>query len=249
MLTHFDPELVGWLMEKFTEIGVEVRTGTAAEAVERDRSGFTVRARTGTQEVSIRADLVVHAAGRISDLDALNLAAAGVAVERGRLVLNEFLQSVSNPAVFAAGDAAAEGPRLTPISSHDGKVVAGNLLDGNQHRPDYRGVPSVAFTLPPIAAVGLGEAEARAAGLKFRANHEKVPDWYTARRVAETVYGFKTLVEESSGRILGAHLVGPHADEVINIFALAIRHGLTAGDLKSTMFAYPTGASDVGYML
>lgn len=69
------------------------------------------------------------------------------------------------------------------------------------------------------------------------------------RRVAEPVYGYKTLVEEGTGRILGAHLVGPHADEVINIFALAIRHNLTADDLKSTMFAYPTGASDVGYML
>jgi glutathione reductase (NADPH) len=95
----------------------------------------------------------------------------------------------------------------------------------------------------------LGEAEARAAGLKFRINRETVPDWYTARRVAETVYGFKTLVEEGSGRILGVHLVGPHVDEVINIFGLAIRHGLTADDIKQTMFAYPTGASDVGYML
>jgi glutathione reductase (NADPH) len=159
------------------------------------------------------------------------------------------LQSVSNPAVYAAGDAAAKGPPLAPVSSHDGKVVAGNLLEGNRHRPDYRGVPSVAFTLPPIAAVGLGEAEARAAGLKFRVNREKVPDWYTARRVAETVYGFKTLVEEGTGRILGAHLVGPHVDEVINILGLAIRHGLTAEDIKQTMFAYPTGASDIGYML
>ncbi len=212
MLTQFDPELVGWLMEKFAEI-------------------------------------VVHAAGRAPDLDALNLAAAGVAVDNGRLVLNEFLQSVSNPAVYAAGDAAAKGPPLTPVSSHDGKVVAGNLLDGNRHRPDYRGVPSVAFTLPPIAAVGLGEAEARAAGLKFQTKSQKVPDWYTARRVAETVYGFKTLIEEGSGRILGAHLVGPHADEVINLFALAVRHGLTADDLKQTIFAYPTAASDIGYML
>ena len=76
-----------------------------------------------------------------------------------------------------------------------------------------------------------------------------MPGWYTARRLAEPVYGYKTLVEEGSGRILGAHLVGPSADEVINIFALAIRHGLTAEDLKATMFAYPTGASDIGYML
>ena len=67
--------------------------------------------------------------------------------------------------------------------------------------------------------------------------------------MAESVYGYKTLVEEDSGRILGAHLVGPHADEVINLFGLAIRHGITANDLKSTMFAYPTGASDIGYML
>jgi glutathione reductase (NADPH) len=63
------------------------------------------------------------------------------------------------------------------------------------------------------------------------------------------VYGYKTLVEEGSGRILGAHLVGPGVDEVINVFALAIRHGLTVRDMKATMFAYPTGASDIGYML
>jgi glutathione reductase (NADPH) len=78
---------------------------------------------------------------------------------------------------------------------------------------------------------------------------EKMPDWYTARRLAENVYGYKTLVEEATGRLLGAHLVGPHADEVINLFGLAIRHGLTPDSLKSTMFAYPTGASDIGYML
>jgi glutathione reductase (NADPH) len=249
MLTQFDPDLVGWLMEKFSEIGIEVRTGTAVEAVERAGSGFRVCARTGNQEVMVETDLVVHAAGRVPDLDELNLPAAGIAVEKGRLVLNEFLQSVSNPAVYAAGDAAAKGPPLTPVSSHDGKVVAGNLLEGNRHRPDYRGVPSVAFTLPPIAAAGLREAEARAAGLKFRVNREKVPDWYTARRVAEAVYGFKMLVEEGTGRIFGAHLVGPHVDEVINILGLAIRHGLTAEDIKQTMFAYPTGASDIGSML
>jgi glutathione reductase (NADPH) len=151
--------------------------------------------------------------------------------------------------VYAAGDAAGQGPPLTPVSSHDAKVVAANILDGKHHRPDYRGVPSVAFTLPPIAAVGLSEAAARRQGAKLRVNAAKVPDWYTARRVAETVYGYKTIVEEDSGRILGAHLVGPHVDEVINLFGLAIRHGLTADDLKTTMFAYPTGASDIGDML
>jgi glutathione reductase (NADPH) len=152
--------------------------------------------------------------------------------------------------VYAAGDAAGAGPPLTPVASHDAKTVAANLLEGSpRHRPDYRGVPSVAFTIPPIASVGLSEKQAREQGLKFRMQHQKASGWYTARRVAETVYGFKVLVEEETDRIVGAHLVGPHAEEVINIFALAIRHDLTAADLRSTIFGYPTSASDIGYML
>jgi glutathione reductase (NADPH) len=78
MLTRFDPELVGWLTEKFSEIGVEVRTGTAVEAINRAGSGFRVHTRAGSQEISTDAALVVHAAGRAPDLDALNLAAAGI---------------------------------------------------------------------------------------------------------------------------------------------------------------------------
>jgi glutathione reductase (NADPH) len=248
ILPRFDPDLVRWLMESFAALGIDVRTGTDVMRVERAADGFLVRAAASGQEQVVAADLVVHAAGRVPDLDALDLATAGVRLDNGRLALNEFLQSVSNPRVYAAGDAASSGPPLTPVSSHDAKVVAGNLLDGNRHRPDYRGVPSVAFTLPPIAAVGLGEDEVRAQGLRVQVKSERVPGWFTARRLAEPVYGYKTLIEESSGRVLGAHLVGPNVDEVINVFALAIRHGLTAADLKATMFAYPTGASDVGYM-
>jgi glutathione reductase (NADPH) len=192
---------------------------------------------------------VVHAAGRAPDLADLDLAAGNVEIDHDRLVLNEFLQSVSNPIVYAAGDAAAHGPPLTPVSSHDGKVVAANILEGNRQRPDYRGVPSVAFTLPPIAAVGLSEEAARKTSRNVRVNSAKVSDWYTARRVGESVYGYKTLVDADSGELLGAHLVGPHADDVINLFALAIRNELTVDDVKSTMFTYPTGASDIGYML
>jgi len=138
---------------------------------------------------------------------------------------------------------------LTPVSSHDAHVVAANLLKGNHRQPDYRGVPSVVFTIPPMATVGLSEAKAREQGLKFKMKSQKASDWFTARQAAEPVYGFKVLVDEASDRILGAHLVGPHAEEVINLFALAIRHDLTAADLKNTIFAYPTGASDIGYMV
>ena len=249
MLKNFDGDLVGWLMEKFEALGIEVRTGTSVERIEETDSGFRVWASADGAKVSVDCDLVVHAAGRAPAFDALNLAAAAVEIENGRLKLNEFLQSVSNPAVYAAGDAAQTGPRLTPVSSHDAKVVAANLIKGNHARPDYRGVPSVAFTLPPIAAVGMTEEEARTSGRKFRTQSKRASSWFTARQAAEPVYGFKVMVDEETDLVLGAHLVGPHADEVINLFALAIRHDLTAGELKKTMFAYPTGASDIGYML
>jgi glutathione reductase (NADPH) len=249
ILKEFDPDLVGWLMEKFAAIGVDVRLRTNVEAVEKTDGGYRVSASASGQPLSVDADLVVHAAGRAPALDSLDLHVAGIAAENGRLKLNEYLQSVSNLAVYAAGDAAQVGPPLTPVSSHDAKVVAANLLNGNHVKPDYKGVPSVAFTIPPIARVGLSEAQVREQGIEFRMQSEKACDWFTARQAAEPVYGFKVLVEQKSDLILGAHLVGPHVDEVINVFALAIRHGLTAEDLKTTMFAYPTGASDVSYML
>lgn len=249
LLKNFEPELVGWLMDAFARVGVTIRTNIAVTAIERTERAYRVRAESNGRREAIETDLVVHAAGRVPALARLDIDAAGVAIEHGRLKLNEHLQSVSNPAVYAAGDAAQAGPPLTPVSAHDAKVVAANLTEGNRRTPDYRGIPSVAFTLPPIARVGMSEAEARESGLRFRAKSERVSGWYTARRVNEDVYGYKTLVEEGTGRILGAHLVGPHADEVINLFGLAIRHGLTADNLKATMFAYPTGASDIGYML
>lgn len=249
MLKHFDPDLVGWLMDKFRELGIEVRTETEVTAIEKTHDGYRVVANGPDGETAVGADLVVHAAGRAPDLDTLDLDAGQVRHDNGRLLLNEHLQSVSNPAVYAAGDAAQMGPPLTPVSSHDAKVAAANLLDGNMHTSDYRGVPSVAFTIPPIAAVGLTELEARKKGLNFRMKSERADDWFTARQQAESVYGFKVLIDEDTDLVLGAHLVGPHADEVINLFALAMRHGLTAEQLKATMFAYPSGASDIGSML
>jgi glutathione reductase (NADPH) len=127
--------------------------------------------------------------------------------------------------------------------------VADNLLNGNHRRPNYEGIPSVVFTVPALASVGLQEGAARDRGLAFRVNQEGTSSWYSSRRVAERYSGFKVLVDESSGRILGAHLLGPDAGETINIFALAIRRGLTAADLKDVIFAYPTLGSDVKYMI
>lgn len=249
MLKEFDADLVGWLMESFSTLGIDVRTNTSVERIEKIGDAYQVFSSSEGAQSMVEADIVVHAAGRAPDYAALDLNTASVAVEKGRIQLNEYLQSVSNPAVYAAGDVARKGPPLTPVSSHDAKVVAANVLNGNHRKPNYTGVPSVAFTIPPIASVGLNEQQARDQNIRFRVNSQKASDWFTARQAAEPIYGFKVLVEEGTDRVLGAHLVGPHADEVINVFAFAIRHGHTAQDLKDTMFAYPTGASDIGYML
>lgn len=249
MLKGFDPDLVSWLMDKYEEIGVVLRTGTEVERVEKSGDTFRVTAGDEGGLETFEADLVVHAAGRKPDLAALDLEAGGIALHEGGLALNEYLQSTSNPAVYAAGDTAQMGPPLTPVSDHDGNVVAANLLEGNHRTPNYEGVPSVAFTQPPLARVGLDEAEARDRGLSFRMQCDRTPGWFSTRQQAESISGHKVLVEEGSERILGAHLLGSHADEVINVFTLAVRHGLTANQLKNTMFAYPTGASDVSSML
>ncbi len=249
MLQPFDADLVGWLTEKSRDIGIDVRLKTRVERIEKTPGGFAVHAVAEGKLQPFDVDLVVHAAGRAPDLEPLALEAAGVETEKGRLKLNDYLQSVSNPSIYAAGDAASKGPPLTPVAGHDGRIASANMLKGNHRKPNYLGVPSVAFTIPPIAAVGLTEEKAHEQRLKFRKQSQKASDWYTARRVAEPTYGFKVLVEEGTDRILGAHLVGPNVDEVINVFALAIRLGRTAKELQDAIFAYPTGASDIGYML
>lgn len=248
-LRPFDPDLVDWLVARSRQIGVDPHAGTSVEAVEKDGAGYKVRTTSGERQQIFEADLVVHAAGRIAEIDALDLATGGVEVDRGHLRLNEFLQSVSNPAVYAAGDAAAMGPPLTPVAAHDAHIVVANLLKGNQRKPDYRSVPSVVFTVPSLAAVGLQEEAARQQGLTFRVEHCKTSGWYTARRVNEDCSGYKILIEEGSERILGAHLIGPHAEEVINLFALAIRANVPAKVLKTAIWSYPTATSDIAYML
>jgi glutathione reductase (NADPH) len=249
ILKKFDAEVVDWLMESFKTLGIDVRTRARVEAIQKTRTGYAVRASADGKSISVDTDLVIHAAGRKPALQFLELEKADITTENSRLKLNDYLQSVSNPVVYAAGDAAQMGPALTPVASHDAEVVAANLLNGNHQKPDYSGIPSAAFTVPPIAAVGISEAEARKKGIKFKIKSLKAPDWFTARQAAEPIYGFKVLIDEESNLVLGAHLVGPHVEEVINVFALAIRFRLSASDLKTMIFAYPTGASDISHML
>ena len=251
-LAQFDQDLVQRLVTHTRTLGVDVRLNAPATAIEAGRGGYRVHFRGARGDETLEADLVVHAAGRVPKTRELDLGTANVRTDaRGAVEVNEYLQSASNPRVYAAGDAALPPGSLplTPVAAHEGLVVASNILHGNQKKPDYRGIPSVVFTIPPLAGVGLTEAEARRQQLDVRVNTQDTSQWYSNRRVNESCAMFKTIVEKESNRILGAHLLGPYAEEVINLFALAIRHGLTATDLSHQIYAYPTSSSDLPYMV
>ena len=248
-LEGFDPDLVDLLLRRTRELGIRVEVDTEVRGVDGGPNGLAVRGLQHGTERRFEADMIVHGAGRVPDLDDLHLDRAGVKREKRGVMVNEYLQSVSNPAVYAGGDAAASGPPLTPKADHDSGVLVSNLLDGNRRTVSYDGIASAVFTVPPLASAGLSETDARAGGLKFRTTWQDTAGWFNTRRVGETTSGFKVLVEEDTGRIIGAHLLGPDAAEVINLFAIAIRLRIPADDLKQVLFAYPTYGSDIRFML
>jgi glutathione reductase (NADPH) len=178
-LARFDPDLVGRLVEATRALGVAVHLERRVEAVERHGDGLLVHTASGGQARTIETDIAIHSAGRVPEIDDLDLDAGGVAWDQRGISVNQYLQSVSNPAVYAAGDAVASGGfPLTPVAGMQGAIVASNLLRGNHRTPDYRGIPSVVFTSPPLAGVGLQEAAAREQGLRFRMRHEDTSTWY-----------------------------------------------------------------------
>jgi glutathione reductase (NADPH) len=249
-LERFDPDVVDRLVARTKELGIDVRVRTEVQRVTSVGSVRRVYAREESAQSPVDVDLVVHGAGRVPDVEDLNLKAAGVSYSRAGITVNADLQSVSNPMVYAAGDCAdSGGPPLTPVAGYEGRVIAANLLDGNHTTTNYTAVPTVVFTIPPLARVGLSEDEANRQGLRFKVRHEDTSGWYSSRRVGERHSAFKVLVEEGTNRILGAHLLGPHADETINLFALAMRAGVPATDLHEMFWAYPTHGSDTAYMV
>jgi glutathione reductase (NADPH) len=258
-LEHFDPDLVNQLMQRSRDIGIDFYLHSEVERINRSSddlysvqfSNTSPNSNTQPSSNVLQANMVVHGAGRQANVDELELAAAGIEYTGRGIRVNEYLQSVSNHSVYAAGDAAAsDGLPLTPTATYEGSLAATNLINGNTVKTNYKGLPSVVFTIPSLASVGMQENEAQERGLKFRTKYKNTASWISSRRTGETHSGFKVLIEDQTNRILGAHILGPQAEEVINIFSMAVRLGLTSKELNDPLlYAYPTNSSDVVYML
>jgi glutathione reductase (NADPH) len=248
-LENFDSDLVDILLQKSKEIGIKVNLEHSVESIEKKDNKFIIHAKKDEESVQFEADLVIHGAGRVPALD-MNLEKGNVEKKNGGVHVNEFLQSVSNPHVYAAGDAATtEGLPLTPVASMESHIVATNLLNGNSKEAVYLPLPSVVFTLPKLATVGMTEKEAKSSNRNIELKSKNISDWFTYKRTNEKFAAYKLLIDEDEDRIVGAHLISNEADELINHFATAIHFGTSTKELKQMIYAYPTAASDIAHMV
>ncbi|MBZ9731527.1 NAD(P)/FAD-dependent oxidoreductase [Salegentibacter sp. JZCK2] len=249
-LENFDPFIVEQLTKATEELDIKLVLNTEVSAIEESGSGYKVTVKGETQTDSWDAEVVINSAGRPPAIFDLDLEKANIAFSKNGIEVNEFLQSISNPNIYAAGDAAnTKGFPLTPVAVMEGHIVASNIVKGNNKKPDFQAIPTVVFTLPTMASVGITEKEATKKKLQYTVKKKSVSSWFTAKRINEKSYAYKTLIEKETGNILGAHLIGPHAEEVINLFAMAIKTQFTSKDIKTMILTYPSASSDIVYMV
>lgn len=252
-LKGFDSDLVDQLTRWSTGIGIQFICGSRVEAVLREKNG-TLQVVTGDDaggQQTITTKLVVHGAGRVPNIGDLNLDAGDVQHSTQGVAVDDFMRSVSNAHVFASGDCADhDQPKLTPVANEQARVVVKNLFaESVDRKPDYGVVPRVVFTSPCLAAIGMSQSEAKQQGFDLDVRYQDTSMWDSVRKTGQDCAAYKILIDKKTDLLLGAHLLGPAAEEVINLFALAMKFDITATDLKSTLFAYPTFGADVRRML
>ena len=241
-LRGFDDDVRGCLAEEMTRKGVDLRFNTTIEAVTRDGDSGPLAVDFG-DGTSVRADLVMCALGRHPNTANLGLEAAGIALdEAGAVIVDEAWQT-SVPHIYAIGDV-TDRLRLTPVAVAEGHALADALFKPSGRGVSYRDVPTAVFSAPAIGTVGLTEAEART---KFAS-----VDVYKSsfRALKHTLSGrdestmMKLVVDPASDRVVGIHMVGPEAGEIIQGFAVAITAGATKAVFDATIGIHPTAAEE-----
>ena len=241
ILREYDPEVSDAVMEVLRREGIAVLTGARVERVLRDGGSKLLEVRTGDGTLTLRGEEVLVATGRSPNVEALDLPVAGVQLDDTGAVAVDEAQRTTNPRVWAAGDV-TRTPQFVYVAAYEGGLAAGNALTDVRTYRDLSALPSVIFTQPQIASVGMTEAEARAKGLEVRTSILPLDAVPRARVNGDDLGLFKLVAEASSDRLLGAQVVAENAGDVIYAAVLATRFGLRVSDLLDTFAPYLTMA-------
>ena len=245
ILRGYDQALRDRLLQITMARGIDYRFNSPIERVEkRDDGSFAV---TTKGPDAIGADVVLIATGRRPNTSALGLDSAGIELGPNGQVPVDAHNATSCPGIYAVGDV-TDRVQLTPVAIREGQAFADTVFGGTPRTIDYDNIPSAVFSQPPLAGVGLTEAEARAAFLEikvFTSDFRPMKNMFSAR----TERGlYKLVVDAASDRVLGVHMIGPEAPEVLQAAAIAVKAGLTKADFDATVALHPSMAEELVLM-
>ena len=244
LLTAEDTDTAAEVETLLTEAGARVLTGVTVRSVADDDGGARVTFTDAVgREASVVGDVVLAALGRRPVTDGLGLADVGIDVDgRGGVVVDEHLRT-SLPWVYAVGDANG-GPQFTYVSLDDYRIVLDQLTGaGTRSTRDRVAVPHTVFTSPPLGRVGMTEAAARESGRPVKVAVRRVADMATVPRsriVGEPRGVMKAVVDAETDAVLGVAILAYDAHELVNTVALAMRHGVTASELRDSIWTHPS---------
>lgn len=249
LLRHLDADMVNLLLKATEAAGIKILFNKPLDSIEKIDSGFLIKtgSKSGSESETqnFHADMIVHGAGRVANIEDLQLEKAGVKIERGAIAVDKYMRT-SNPQIYAGGDCTSEGMKLNPVAALQGEVAAANVLNENSVQVDYTGIPGAVHTIPALASAGTSAAKDSD---KYKVIFKDRSNLYTTQKAGMEFVASKIIIDEANDRLIGAYILGSHAAEAINIFAAVMRLGLKASDIKKMVFTYPTTCSDIMYML
>jgi dihydrolipoamide dehydrogenase len=242
LLSTLDSELGKRLGICLRKAGVSIHTGTRVCSIAPGPGGLNVEleGKKGNQQVTV--EQVLLAAGRMPNFGGLDLDGLGIEYDRRKGIKVDETMATNVPGIWAIGDCVGN-LMLAHVASHEGIVAVENIM-GQEARMDYRVVPSCVFTNPEVASVGLSEEEAKEQGIEYRV--AKFPFMANGKALAQnTTDGLVKIVAAADGEILGVHILGPHASDLIAEAAVAVHQRLKAEELVGIIHAHPTLAEAV----
>ena len=238
VLPMVDADLVSVYTKHLAGLGAEVHTNSKVAEVARAKGGLQVRFSEGSEGGAVDADQVLLAVGRSPYTTGLDVEAAGVKLERGRVVVDEQLRTTGR-GVWAIGDVIG-GIMLAHVASYEGICAVENIAGHGSRTPDYHAAPNCIYTDPEIAHVGLGEKEARERGIEVKVGRFPFAASGRALTLGQSEGFVKVVADARTGALLGAHIIGPRATDLIAEATLAVQNGLTLEQLDLTIHAHPT---------